>query len=148
MMEIRRLIGVGMSLVGVIVVALSGCGRNGALPTYRAGGRVTFPDGKPLDGGRVAFSPVQTNLGPSASGEIQPDGSFQLSTYSPNDGAIEGEHVALVVPPLPKNLEGMKTIPMAIDPRFTRFETSGLKFTVTRDPAKNQFMLQVSPSKK
>jgi hypothetical protein len=140
----RRLLAVGLLLTGALPTTLGGCG-DGSQPTYRAGGRVTFPDGKPLAGGRVEFAPVQSNLGPAARGQIQPDGSFQLSTYRPNDGAVEGEHVALVVPPLPEGgLEGMKILPMPIDSRFTQFDTSGLKCTVSCDPAKNQFVLQVS----
>jgi hypothetical protein len=141
-----RLFAVAVFLAGAVPISLCGCGGSGKLPTYRAGGKVTFADGKPLAGGRVEFSPVQNALGPAARGQIQPDGSFQLSTYGQNDGTVEGEHVALVVPPLPEGgLEGMKTIPMPIDPRFTQFSTSGLKFTVTREPDKNQFVLQVNP---
>jgi hypothetical protein len=144
----HRLLHPRLLLAGTILIALGGCGGSGALPTYRAAGKVVFADGKPLAGGRVEFSPVQNALGPPARAQIQPDGSFRLGTYRPDDGAVEGEHRVSVMPPLPDNLEGMKIIPMPIDPRFTRFETSGLKFTVTRDPTKNQFVLQVRPPKK
>ena len=52
-----------------------------------------------------------------------------------------GEYIALVNPPPPLGVQGDKIFfvkPM-IDPRFSRFETSGLKFTVTRDSSQNQF---------
>ena len=56
-----------------------------------------------------------------------------------------GEYIALVKPPPPPGVQGDKIFfvkPM-IDPRFSRFETSKLKFTVTRDRAQNQFHIQV-----
>lgn len=148
MIASRKLVALGMLLAGAVMIVLGGCG-GGSLPTYSAGGRVTFSDGKPLAGGRVEFLPAAGRVGPTARGVVQPDGSFQLSTYRPNDGAVEGEYVAMVAPPLPEgDLGTMKTIPMVIDPRFTQFDTSGWEFTVTRDSAKNQFVLQVSPPQK
>jgi hypothetical protein len=139
----RRQILVGLMLAGLLPMGMAGCGRD-SLPTYRAGGKVVFPDGKPLEGGWVCFESVQGGQFPAARGQVQPDGSFQLSTYRPNDGAVEGEFRALVTPPPPEGgLKQMKSVPMVLDPRFSQFDTSGLKFTVTRDPAKNQFTLQV-----
>ena len=44
---------------------------------------------EPLPFGIVMFQPEQ---GQAAQGEIQPDGTFQLSTYGPNDGAVPGHH--------------------------------------------------------
>lgn len=128
-------------------VLLAACS-NGGVATYRTGGKVVFTDGKPLTGGVVEFRAVGGQNRVTARGPIQPDGSFRLSTFRNNDGAVEGEHSALVCPPQPVQEPGtpvLKNIPLIIDPRFTRFETSGLKFTVTNDPAKNEFTLQVEP---
>lgn len=51
-------------------------------------GTVTL-DGKPLTTGSISFVP---QAGRSASGIIQPDGTFTLTTYTPSDGAIVGHH--------------------------------------------------------
>jgi hypothetical protein len=133
------------------LAVVMGCGR-GQLPTYRAGGKVAFPDGTPLSGGSVEFQPLSSEHAVSARGKIQPDGTFQLGTFGSADGAVEGEHRALVIPPapdrgpmLPSTLRAAVPI---IDPRFQRFETSELKFAVTRDPAKNQFVIQVERPRK
>jgi hypothetical protein len=134
---------IGLILAGLLPVTLSGCG-NRSIPTYRVSGKVMFADGKPLEGGWVCCESVQGAHIPSSRGQIQPDGSFQLSTYRPNDGAVEGEFRALVTPPVPEGgLRQTKVMPQVIDVRFTRFDTSGLKFTVSNDPAKNQFTLRV-----
>jgi hypothetical protein len=138
-----------LSLVAMGLLTLGGCG-GGSVPTYGAGGKVVFPNGEPLGGGKVEFRPVAAPQPVVARGEIQPDGSFRLSTFRPNDGAVEGEHVVLVVPPLPESRPGEppRRASLLIDSRLTQFDTSGLKFTVTRDPAKNQFTIQVDRPRK
>lgn len=130
-------------IVAALVMVVPGCGEDG-VPTYPARGKVTFPDGTPLEGGRVEFEPVASEHRVSARAVIQPDGAFELGTFQPGDGALEGEHRAIVMPPLPiGDREGMKSLPLMIDPRFQRFDTSGLKFTVTRD-SDNEFNIQVT----
>lgn len=52
-------------------------------------GSVLFED-QPLKFGSVMFQP--TSGGQPARGEIQPDGTFILSTFSEGDGAIIGSH--------------------------------------------------------
>ena len=114
------------------------------MPTYPARGKVTFPDGTRLEGGRVEFEPVASKHRVSARAVIQPDGTFELGTFRPGDGALEGEHRAIVMPPLPiGDLDEMKSLPMTIDPRFQRFDSSGLKFTVNRN-GDNEFHIQVA----
>lgn len=132
--------------MAVAPLALGACSNSGPA-TYRAGGRVVFTDGKPLDGGVVEFRAVSSKEHVVARGPIESDGSFRLSTFRTNDGAVEGEHLALVNPPQPDNKPGQpvqKNAAFPINPRFMRFETSGLKFTVTNNPSQNQFTLQVS----
>ena len=132
------------SLIGAaLLIVAAGCGEDG-VPTYPAHGKVTFPDGTPLEGGRVEFEPVASEHRVSARAVIQPDGAFELGTFQPGDGALEGEYRAIVMPPLPiGDREGMKSLPVMIDPRFQRFDTSGLKFTVTRD-GDSEFHIQVA----
>jgi hypothetical protein len=139
----RSLFTAGICVVAVVSVSLAGCG--GSAPaTYRAGGKVVFADGKPLTSGAVELRSMDGKQHVVARGQIQSDGSFRLSTFGPNDGAVEGEHAALVaVAPPEGNIGDMKVIPKIIDPRYSQFDTSGLKFTITRDPTKNQFTIQI-----
>ena len=51
-------------------------------------GKVIY-NGKPLEFGVVAFQPPG---GQPARGDIQPDGTFTLSTYRLNDGVVLGKH--------------------------------------------------------
>lgn len=50
--------------------------------------------GEPVMLGTVIFTPVATGelVGKPAVGKIQPDGTFTLTTYQPDDGAVVGEH--------------------------------------------------------
>ena len=130
------------------MAALAGCG--GQVPTYKAGGKVTLPDGTPMNSGQVEFRPVDSQHLVSARSTIQLDGTFELGTFEAGDGAIEGEHQVLVRPMLlsvggtpPPGMPVFK--PVQIAKRFADFSTSGLRFTVTRDPAKNRFDIQVDP---
>lgn len=53
-------------------------------------------DGKPLTGGRISFAPQSsgesTKSGKPGFGDIQTDGSFVVSTYGDQDGAVVGKH--------------------------------------------------------
>jgi hypothetical protein len=107
-----------------------GCG--GTRTTYPVQGKVAFPDGTPLTGGLVVFESLETDPPLSARGEIQSDGSFRLGTYKLGDGAVLGRHRALVVPPVPKQLDEANPGLQLIQPHLQRFETSGLEFTVMK----------------
>ncbi|WP_425398652.1 hypothetical protein [Aeoliella sp.] len=74
------------------LAASSGCNDRPELGTVA--GSVML-DGKPLKFGKVMFQHVEG--GQPATGEIQPDGSFVLSTFRPEDGAIVGAHRIRVV---------------------------------------------------
>lgn len=61
-------------------------------------------EGQPLSSGAISFSPIAEGSGEPgkpALGAIQPDGSFVLSTYAPDDGAVIGRHRVTYIPPLP-----------------------------------------------
>jgi hypothetical protein len=74
-----------------VVAALLGCG-DGRPARVPVSGKVVI-DGKPLTLGAVRFTPEQ---GRQATGEIQRDGSFTLTTFDPNDGVVTGTHVVTV----------------------------------------------------
>lgn len=130
-----------------LVTFITGCG-SGQRSIYRAGGKVTFANGAPLTHGWVSFRQVEGEPKMTARGEIQPDGSFQLTTYDAGDGAILGRHQALVVAPIAQNTRWgpANVAPPApeIHERFENFESSKLEFVVTKDTAKNQFNIVVT----
>jgi hypothetical protein len=82
-----------------LIVALPGCNRS-SFELAPVHGRVTI-DNKPLFQGKVMFAPVAkgngVNPGKPAWGNIQPDGTFRLTTYKNDDGAIVGEHLVTIM---------------------------------------------------
>ena len=87
----------------------------------------------------------------SGRGTIQPDGTFRLSTFAENDGAIEGDHqVAIQPPPPPSGLDRdrvRRLPPPPFDEKYMDFETSGLTITVTRKAADNDFPIELERAK-
>lgn len=58
---------------------------------------VVLVEGKPLEGGSVTFYPA--GGGKAAFGEIRADGSFELMTERPGDGATPGVYIPSIVGP-------------------------------------------------
>jgi hypothetical protein len=88
-----------------------------------------------LTEGEVRFQPVsKPDL--IATGRIQKDGSFSLSTPSHGQGALEGTCKAAVVV---ESRQGKAVI----DERYVDFETSDLQFTVT-PRSENFFIIEVN----
>jgi hypothetical protein len=85
-----------LACAGFVLLTFIGCGRSSgqAAATAPVKGTVTFK-GKPLTKGRVVFEP--DGAGKEASGEIQPDGSFVLTTYQKDDGAVIGTHHVSII---------------------------------------------------
>ena len=128
--------------LALALITFVGCGGN-ETPTYPAGGQVRFPDGAPLDEGWVEFESLDGDNSMSARGQIQPDGTFQLGTFEPGDGAVAGEHRVVVVVPVSEAAAlNPAAYPRRIAPRFSDFEQSGLRFTVQAD-GQNQFEIEV-----
>ena len=79
-----------------------GCSSGDQFSTAPVSGTVTS-DGKPIPGGSVTFSPTATgtkdHAGKPASGTIQEDGTYTLTTYSDGDGAVIGKHTISFTPP-------------------------------------------------
>jgi hypothetical protein len=80
------------TLVAVLAVTGSGCGGAGLTKVQ---GIVTL-DGKPVENAQVSFIPAQGGAGKHAFGRTGPDGSFQLTTTAPNDGAMPGDYTVTV----------------------------------------------------
>src|SRR5262249_20312630 len=111
-----------------------GCGR----ALYPARGKVTYLDGKPVTAGLVVFESKGQEKPVTARGEIQSDGSFQLSTHRTGDGVPAGKYSALVTPKYDANAVDRQTGP---PPPFER--KSGLEFVVTAD-GPNDFAIRVT----
>ena len=111
---------------------LSGCG---APKFYPVKGQVLLFGVGLLTEGEVRFRPVsKPDL--IATGRIQKDGSFSLTTPSHGAGALEGTCKAAVV------VEPRQGKPV-IDQRFADFDTSDLQFTVTARE-ENYFVVEVT----
>jgi hypothetical protein len=126
----------------------AGCGPS-TPATYPVYGKVVFPDGSPLKGGEIEFEPKSADTEKiNARAPIQLNGTFSLTTFKLGDGALPGPHRVLVRAPRaqiqPEDMKPGEEIPKPIiDPRFERYETSGLEFTV--DKKSNDFTIQVIP---
>ena len=112
---------------------LSGCG-SGTHPVH---GKVVFKDTEAaateLAGYVVALESVDGKV--SASGVVKPDGTFEVGTHKPGDGAVPGKHRAALNPPMTHELiEGPEAKPPAplIPDKYGTFGTSGLEITVER----------------
>src|SRR4051794_29291174 len=76
-----------------------GCsGSAGRPPLARVSGTVTH-NGKPVTSGSVVFTPAgdsQSSAARVATGQIESDGSYTLTTFDTGDGAVLGQHVVTV----------------------------------------------------
>jgi hypothetical protein len=115
---------------------LSGCG---APKFYPVRGQVILFGVGLLTEGEIRFRPAsKPDL--IATGRIQKDGSFSLTTPSHGQGVLEGTCKAAVV------VDPKKGKPVIAE-RFGNFDTSDLQFTVTaRD--ENYFVVEVTPPSK
>ncbi|MHB8866800.1 MAG: hypothetical protein ACYC6N_30935 [Pirellulaceae bacterium] len=88
------------TLVAMALLATVGCQKQAAVdrvPVVPVSGAVVF-DGKPIPGALVVFHPVHgsASTSPPAQGTVRDDGTFELTTYTANDGASPGEYKVTV----------------------------------------------------
>ncbi len=121
-------------LAGAVVVFL-GCGPAGP-KTHPVSGRVVTAkaeDLKQLAGQSVEFQST-TEPETRGFGQIQPDGTFTISTYRLGvslRGAVEGTHKARLMIDMGDEDDGRPRRRKApVDPKYTRFESSGWEVTV------------------
>lgn len=75
-----------------LVLFLIGCSPKSEFPLAPVAGLVTF-QGQPVKGGIIQFAPDAKEglkAGKAAVGEIREDGTFSMSSFTPNDGAVIG----------------------------------------------------------
>jgi hypothetical protein len=103
---------VGLLVCHAAVVSLvAGCGPSGAFPTAPVRGRVIC-EGKPVPHVMVFFEPLETGksaiVGRSGFAEAKEDGTFEISSYGTNDGAVIGRHRVRVGLPRPGDYPNFK----------------------------------------
>jgi hypothetical protein len=110
------------AVLAALTLFFCGCGGG---KTAAVNGRVKFKDGsdaKALAGYTVSFETEADRI--SGTGDIAPDGTFKITTYAANDGAVPGRHRVAISPPDP--------VPDAPPPKplipnkYMNFGTSGL----------------------
>ena len=115
-----------------VCLAVAGCGASGP-EMARVRGTVSY-QGKPLTKGTITFVSTDEKR-PNATSAIGADGSFDLQTVEPGDGAQLGDYVVTVsgigtdeiLDYIPKKpVENKSPIPL----KYGAVDTSGLKQTV------------------
>ena len=120
-------------LLAVLAMATGGCDGD-QLPVGPVQGTVLYR-GKPLEFGTVVFQP---NTGPPGRGTIQPDGTFRLSTYGSNDGAVIGKYWVRIVcsedqqPGYVRRGPDLARGRSLIPEKYSHIGTSGLEVEVKR----------------
>ncbi len=123
-----------------LLLPFGGCSHDPDLPKLgKVHGTVTYK-GKPLDTGHIVFTPVMGKggeTGQNATGEINSNGSYELTTFDTGDGAILGQHVVTVTAqtgemPKPDQYGQIKyELPKnAVPEKFGTAEKSPLRYTV------------------
>lgn len=132
----------------LIVSQLTGCG-SGELATHPVEGTVRFEDGTWPMFGDVEFFSVEHKL--NARGKINRDGSFTVSTYGEDDGAVAGLHQVMVM-----QLSGGYLTEKLNDrikhdhgeliaPSFFDYRTSGLECTILPGNNKVELLVRKNP---
>ncbi len=129
--------------------SLIGCGSQ--TPTYQVNGKVVFSDGTPVQFGDIETLAAEQRV--NARGKIQKDGTFTLTTFTENDGAVAGQHKVIIMQstavPLAANA---KMGPVKHDhghdlgSKYRSYDTSGLSFTV-QTTGKNEVVLTIDDFK-
>lgn len=137
-------------LLAAFSTALLALGCDSRPPTYLVHGMVVFPDGKPLTSGTVEFEALNQKKPITASSEIAADGTFQLGTFAPKDGAIAGEHRVAVISDheIGTREERPEEIPPErLHSKYRDFKTSGLKFVIKPQITNILVEVEYAPSK-
>jgi hypothetical protein len=113
-------------LIGVLLVGLPAC--TGGPRTFPVKGTVMYK-GKPVPKGTIMFTPV--NGGPTATGQINEDGTYRLTTYKAGDGACIGEY-RVVIMAMEGPMQGDPPIapPPIIPDKYSSLALSDLKANV------------------
>lgn len=122
----------------LVLAAALGCGSS-AGDLVPVAGRVTW-EGAAVTSGNVTFVPAAAAAGARPStGQIQADGSYQMSTFTKGDGVPPGTYRVAIdsTPPPPIEVMPGQQLPMGPVPAsYANPETSGLEATVEAGAAR------------
>jgi len=136
----RTITSLVIMVVALCTLSWSGCGPNRP-ETASVSGKVTY-QGKPVTTGRIVFHPDDGRR--PAMAAIEPDGSYKLTTFDSEDGAMLGKHrvtiksTRTVGGPLPDDLkmEGqaapaeLPKLEWLVPEKYSRKETTPLRAEV------------------
>jgi hypothetical protein len=112
---------------------LAGCAGSGSAPkTAPVSGKIVLANGEPLTRGIIVFHPKDPP-GNEARAFVAKDGSFKLSTFLQEDGAVPGRYVVTVEPianQAPGGQVKVEGIEVRIPKRYWSEEKSPLKVEV------------------
>jgi hypothetical protein len=139
------------TLVAGLSLALSVAGCSGGDPNLPKLGKVygtVSYKGKPVEGGRVVFTPSADKggaTGQTATGEIAADGTYELTTFNTGDGAILGQHIATVTvtekgyvmpKPKPDSTIDYKLPKLESPKKYATADKSPLRYTIVEGKQK------------
>jgi hypothetical protein len=142
-MPMRFVVSAAGRLVAGAALLLTGAAGCGSGP-YPVRGTVTLEDGTKVTSGTVIFETRDAEKPVAARGEIKPDGSYELGTHKPGDGAPAGVYRVLIAPP-PTHPDRPPEKP-PYDNRYTSFATSQLEFEVKAGA--NEYPIRLAPRPK
>ncbi|MFH1264746.1 MAG: hypothetical protein ABIK89_03420 [Planctomycetota bacterium] len=125
-----------------LVLLAAGCSRGPDVQMVPVQGTVKFTDGTVPQGetSRIVFEPVAggpNQIRKMASGEIRPDGSFEMMTIKQGDGVIAGKYK--VIFEVFKTYLGRESL---VPDKYTKPETTPLEVTVEADAKPFEFELE------
>ncbi len=118
-------------LAAAVLLTGSGCRRGAGTKTYPISGIVTLDD-KPVGGALVRFMPTDQR-GRPAVGYTRSDGTFRVSTYNTDDGAVAGTYKVLVSKSENKDRPG----PQSKSPDEMKKRMIAAQKPANRDPSKD-----------
>jgi hypothetical protein len=124
---------VACSIVTIVSLLLTGC--SGEVPTYKVRGQVVYADdGQPVPGGvTVVFESVEPPYR-RASGDLDAEGRFELSTTRQGDGAMEGkQRIRFTAPVSHVQPDPNVAVAKVMDSKFCDFATSGITVDIKPD---------------
>lgn len=137
-MSLRELTLRPLGLALAVLACLTGCGESKTAPVN---GRVKLKDGSDvsvLAGYSLTFEAEGGKT--SAVGDVNADGTFQLSTFGANDGAIPGKYrVAIAHPPNPD--PDKPPTKSKLPAKYANLDSSGL--TAEIKPGQNNIELEL-----
>lgn len=131
------------------LLGLCGCGNN-QLPTHKVNGQVKFKDGTTPKFGDIEFYSPEHKI--NARGKINRDGSFTVTTYNNNDGAVAGKNQIMIMQLTGSYLTARESTQVTHDhghlvhSRYNDYRTSGLECTIKEGENNVTLVIERNPN--